>query len=311
MMKQKKQHRKKSFSSETFFGKIINFIKYHNAFNIVLILLFVFSATIFASEEVRDVIIGEKRETIQGIDNIEIVNKDLDSFDMNILIELVTEDEKNYYIKYSFLTIGIKDNAWQNIRKERTLTVSKESLKGKDLGLYVQKELLEIIENELIYLKEIQRAEIEKGRTETFVTTEYSGLVGLALNIKDKAFSNYDPIIKPIELVVDNSEKFETPLVESKPIQQQIIEELEVEEETSTGTEDIVIPEEETSTSTEDVVIPEEDETPTTTEDVIVPEEEGTTTSTEEIVEEPESDPEPEPESELEHDPDLEPESAA
>jgi hypothetical protein len=189
-------------TSKSFFGKVLNFVKYHNAFTIGIVLLFVFSATIFASEGVRDTVIGEKTETRQGTDNSVIINKNLDSFDPRITVVSVTQDEKNYYIEYNFNTVGIKENKWENIQKERILTISKEALRGKDLGLYVQKELSQVIDNELVYLKEVQKAEKEKGQTEILTTTEYTGLVGLALNIKDKTFSNYKPVIKPAEKIV-------------------------------------------------------------------------------------------------------------
>jgi len=62
------------------FQKIINFVKYHNAFTIGLALAFVFSGAIFASDTVREATIGKAIVEQQGIDNSAILAADLDSF---------------------------------------------------------------------------------------------------------------------------------------------------------------------------------------------------------------------------------------
>ncbi|NCO25225.1 hypothetical protein GW901_01695, partial [Candidatus Parcubacteria bacterium] len=62
-----------------------------------------------------------------------------------------------------YQTLAIKDNIWQPVVREQTLTVSKAALGGKDLGLYVQEELSEVANYELSYLKEIQTIERERG----------------------------------------------------------------------------------------------------------------------------------------------------
>jgi hypothetical protein len=177
--------------------KIIHFIKYHNAFTIGLALLFVFSGVIFASEDAREAALGKKVVTQGGIDNSWILAADLDNFDFQMTVQGVKEDVKNYYVDYSYRTLGIQGNAWREVLEEDTLSVSKEAIGGRDLGLYVQEELGEIIDSQLAYLREVQELEENKGQTFVQETTEYTGLIGLVLNPQTKTLPGYEPVVKP------------------------------------------------------------------------------------------------------------------
>ena len=175
--------------------KIINFVKYHNGFTIGLILVFVFSGAIFASEDVRDAVIGEEIITETGVDNSYLLLAALDNFDVNLTIDNVLEDEKNYYIYYSFNTIAVQDNVWQPIIKSEKFTVNKEVLGKRDLGLYLAEELGEAANSEIVYLKKSQETEIEKGKTLIVKTLEYTGLIGLVLDTETKVLPGYEPVI--------------------------------------------------------------------------------------------------------------------
>lgn len=194
------------------YQKIINFVKYHNAFTIGLILAFVFSGAIFASEDLRDAVIGETIVTQSGVDNSALLAADLDNFDFGMTITGVSEDPEpsssasygagpqNYYVDYTYQTLAIKDNVWQVISRQATLTVSKVALADQDLGLYVAEELGEIVDSELAYLKEVQQKEKEKGQTFVQETTKYTGLIGLVLNPVTKELPGYEPVVKPSEI---------------------------------------------------------------------------------------------------------------
>lgn len=181
------------------FNKIIHFIKYHNAFTIGLVLVVVISGSAMASEGVRNAVIGGETIERQGIDNTIILSADIDNFDFQMRIEGVTEDEKDYYVAYSYNTMAIQDNIWQTVVKEGILTVSKSALAGGDLGLYVSEELGEIIDNQLAYLQEVQTIEGQKGKTLAYETTKYNGLIGLVLNSKTKVLPGYEPVVRPPE----------------------------------------------------------------------------------------------------------------
>lgn len=177
------------------YKKIIDFIKYHNAFTIGLVLVFVFSSVIFASEDVRDAVLGEEIITETGVDNSYLLLAKLDDFEVNLTIDNVLEDEKSYYIDYSFNTIAVRDNVWQPVIKSEKFTVNKEGLGKRDLGLYLAEELGEVANSELSYLKEAQKTETERGETLIVKTTEYTGLVGLILDTETKVLSGYEPVI--------------------------------------------------------------------------------------------------------------------
>jgi len=178
--------------------RLINFVKYNNAFVIGLVLVLFGGGAIFAaSPDARSAVVGKEIVTMQGVDNSRIINADLENFDFQMKIDNVTEDAVNYYVDYSFRTIGIEGNEWQTITRNLQMTVAKDALAGQDLGLYVQVQLANIAQNELAYLELAQTAEKEKGLTQIVRTTEYTGLIGLVLDVKNAVLPGYDPVVKP------------------------------------------------------------------------------------------------------------------
>ena len=198
--------------------KVLNFIKYNNAFTIIFVICFFSFGISFAeSQEVRDSIYSSK-ETVVSIDNSLVVLADLDNFNFNLRINSVSDDEKNYYATYSYQTLMIEDSIWQNRQIEKTLTVSKEALGGKDLGLYLAQELGDNISYELSYLKRVKALEKEKGQSQKVVTVEYSGLVGKLLDPKEKVIEGYNPVIpEVIEKVPATAESRPESVIVSTP----------------------------------------------------------------------------------------------
>ena len=181
--------------NENMVQKLINFIKYHNAFTIILGVVFLgFGASYAASPAVRESVYSSK-ETVVSVDNGLVVSTDLDNFNFNLRINSITEDEISYYVVYSYQTLTIEDNAWQNTEMNKTLTVKKEALDGKDLGLYVAEELKENVNSERFYLKRVQKIEKEKGESHKIVSVEYSGLIGKLLNPKEEVIEGYIPVV--------------------------------------------------------------------------------------------------------------------
>ena len=180
-------------------NKIIHFIKYHNAFAIGISLVLVLTFSAMASEDVRDALIGEKIETWQGMDNSQLLAADLDNFDLQMQIINVAEDENKYYVTYQYRTLAVKDNVWQPVVEQPTLTVYKDALGESDLGLYVAEKLSEVADYVLNFLKEVQTAEKEKGLTKLATSVEYTGLIGLVLDIKEKVLPGYQPVVQAPE----------------------------------------------------------------------------------------------------------------
>lgn len=209
--------------------KIINFVKFHNAVSIGISLILVLSFSAIASEDVRDAVLGGKIVTEQGIDNSALLAADLANFDLAMKIINVTEDSEpannsennkigNYYIDYEYKTMGIQDDIWKPILRRKQMTISKAALQGRDLGLYVAEELGEIADNEIAYLKEVQKNEQEKGQTFIQETTKYTGLIGLVLDNKTKELPGYEPVIKPPEPAASTPAETESPTISPTPI---------------------------------------------------------------------------------------------
>jgi hypothetical protein len=252
--------------------KIINFIKYNNAFTIILGVCFLGSGVTFAySTTVRDAVYSSS-EIVTSVDNGLIISTNLDNFDFMLKINSITEDGKNYYAVYSYQTLMIEDGAWKVKNVEKTLTVNKEALDGKDLGLYASKELGDNINYELSYLKRVQKLEREKGESQKVVTTEYNGLIGKLLDPKEQVIEGYNPVI-PEEVTSEVSAP-----VELKPEPEVIPPTPEV------ITEPVV----DTTPTPEIVPEPEATSTPATTTPEVIPEPVVDTTPTPEIVPEPE-----------------------
>jgi len=185
------------------FQRLTNFIKYHNAFPIALSVILLSSGAVFAaSPEARDVIISEET-TVRSVDNSYIVGINLQTHDPQLQIISIEDDGASYYVGYSYNTVTITDYVWKGFRTNKTLTVPKEVLGKRDLGLYVAEEVNEILSREQEYLNEVQVIEKNKGVTKKVATTEYSGLVGKMLSSKDEEFEGYVPII-PEEKIVAN-----------------------------------------------------------------------------------------------------------
>ncbi|MDO8482481.1 MAG: hypothetical protein Q7S86_01520 [bacterium] len=176
----------------------IHFVKYNNTFVIILGLLFL-STGAFASEKVRDAVIGQRIEEKSGVDNSAILATDLDSFKQNIAIKDVTESEENYFVTYDFNTMDIADNSWKPINKAGSFKVSKASLGGADLGLYVQKQLAEVMDSQTVYLKKVQERELSLGRTQITETVTYTGLKGLVFDSETNKLEGYEPVVKTVE----------------------------------------------------------------------------------------------------------------
>ena len=182
--------------------KIAQFIKYNSLVVAVIAIAFVAVASAMADENTRNKIIGEEIVEKSGVDNTVLLAADLENFDMEMQITGVAEDppeveDGNYYIDYQYKTLAIKDSVWREVLITKQMTVSKRSLEGRDLGLYVMEELGEIIDYQLAYLKEVQENETDKGVTVVLETTEYTGLIGLVLDTKTKELPGYEPVVQP------------------------------------------------------------------------------------------------------------------
>ena len=108
---------------------IVSFIKYNNATVLILLAIFILSAGVMAaSPEKTGNIIGHKTNRIEGIDTSRLCSADLseNGLAMDFTIKQIQEDEKYYYVDYTFIDLDIVNNVWQNVLKEKTRKVSKK-----------------------------------------------------------------------------------------------------------------------------------------------------------------------------------------
>lgn len=208
------------------FRKFLHFVQYHNAVNwLFLVLAFVGAGTVFAAtdEGIREAVaeqLVQKTETVVEIDNSAIVNADLDNFDARLQILEVQEDDFAYYAEYQFVTLAIDDGHWGEIEKTDKITIDKESLGERDLGLFLAEELGELTAQELRYLQEVQIAERKKGSKKKKVAIEYSGLIGKLLDTKEETFDDYEPVIEEPEKIVEVTQADEVEIQEEIKIEE-------------------------------------------------------------------------------------------
>ena len=174
--------------------KIIQFIKYNNAFVIILGLIFASAGGVFANEKSREAIVGKTIVTRIGMDNTRIISADLNNFDIGLKIKSVKEDDKFYYVNFDYNAIDAKDGVWQTVKKEKNINVSKARLGDSDLGLYLAEELKQLTEREMAYMKEVQEIEKNKGAQKQVESVEYTGLKGLVFNDETKEIAGYNPV---------------------------------------------------------------------------------------------------------------------
>lgn len=175
--------------------QFFEFLSYHNAVPIAFGVLFLGSGAAFAaSPEAREAVFSAT-ESVVSIDNTRIVGVDVETLSLEIGITDVQEDDDNYYVTYTLATIDLVDYVWQDVIYEEIMTVNKQVLRGRDLGLYVTKELAEVRESERVRLFETQKIEQESGVSQKVVATAYSGLIGQFLDEEAEVLPGYAPVI--------------------------------------------------------------------------------------------------------------------
>ncbi|MCX6738613.1 MAG: hypothetical protein NT098_00995, partial [Candidatus Parcubacteria bacterium] len=197
---------------------IIHFIKYNNFFTLAVAITLIGTGSAFAaSPELRqtadNALVG-KTETVSAVDNTALLNLDANAFNPQITITATTEDTDSYYISYSFHTFEVSNGAWGNTEKTGNLAIPKNALGSVTLREYAEKQLREVAQKEIAFLKEAKASEEKKGEQKTTVVVAYTGLLGLII----------DPVEKQSEsLVIDTPVAFSAPLVETFVVPQETV----------------------------------------------------------------------------------------
>lgn len=172
-------------------NKTLDFIKYNNATVIILALVLILGGGALAAGPEA---IGQKETFIQGVDNAALLGADLTAFNMDFKIEKIEQDEKYYYVSYSFLDLVLAENAWQYRLSAKTQKISKKI--QQDIGAYMVKFLAKHYEARVRELKLEKNLAAAQGEQKRVEVIEYSGLVGRTLNLAAAVFPGYEPVVK-------------------------------------------------------------------------------------------------------------------
>ncbi|HYF10039.1 MAG TPA: immunoglobulin-like domain-containing protein [Candidatus Paceibacterota bacterium] len=175
------------------FKRLLHFVQYNNALPIALSAIFLsVSGAFAASPDAREAVYSAEAR-VRSVDNTYLASLDPATRDFKLLIVSIKEDEEKYYVEYSFNTVDIKEYVWQEIPVTKMMTVSKKELLGGDLGIFVAKELAQLLDAQRTYLAEAKKIALKEGVTQKVVTVEYSGLVGKFLSPTEETFAGYTP----------------------------------------------------------------------------------------------------------------------
>lgn len=175
--------------------KILNFIKYNNAAILILLVIFVFGGSVFATETGQE-ILGEKRTYIEGIDNTLLMDADLNNLDMDFKIEKIEETPEYYFITYTYIDLAPINNSWQYLLREKEKKVSK--INNIDLGEYLSEELSEEYKQRISELKQEQIKFLSDGEELRVEVVQYTGLIGKTLDLTAKIFPGYEATKKTV-----------------------------------------------------------------------------------------------------------------
>jgi hypothetical protein len=179
-----------------FLFRIKQFLKYNNAATLLVLFLFISGASVFAAPQGRQAL-GAPNSRVEGVDNTYFLSVNLEKFKANYRIEKIEADDEFYYVLYTYNDLVITNGVWQEMAIEKTRKITKKNL-DKDLGLYLAGQLSEENAARIAELKQAQDLAKARGPERRVKVTEYSGLIGKALNVAGE-FTGYEPV-KKVEL---------------------------------------------------------------------------------------------------------------
>ena len=158
----------------------------------VLILLgfFLVGSSVFAATDTGQQVIGTKQVSYEGVDNTLLLSADLAKLDMDFKISSIKEDEKYYFVTYTFINLEPVNKAWQYQLREKARKVSKRE--RLDLGTYLAEQLKQEYDERIKELKAEQDKAKEQGKSEVVEVQSYSGLIGKTLEVASAVFPGYE-----------------------------------------------------------------------------------------------------------------------
>lgn len=167
---------------------ILDFIKYNNAFPVILFVTLLGTGAAFAaSPELREsVFLPEATpvEAPQKADATKLLSADVERYDAAFRIDALREDTRAYYITYSYQTFEVTGNVWQETRKTKQLEVTKDVLAKRDLKEYLSLQIQQVLAQEKEYLREAKR--LASGATDQEDSSAYASLVGQNIDLSSE-----------------------------------------------------------------------------------------------------------------------------
>lgn len=161
--------------------KLLDFIKYNNAFPLIVSVVLLGTGAAFASSpEFRQAVFAPA-DTDQPIvpkktDTKQLVAEDIAHFDLKLRIDAITEDTAAYHAAYSYQTLAVEAGEWRSVRKTGKMDVPKQLLGKRDFGTYLAEQIGQVIDREVAYLREAQAS--VRVAAAPKASSRYAGLVG-------------------------------------------------------------------------------------------------------------------------------------
>lgn len=161
--------------------KILDFIKYNNAFPLIVSVVLLCTGAAFASSpELRQAVFAPADTGApilpKKTDTKQLVAEDMKHFDLGLRIDAITEDVEAYHAVYAYQTLAVAGGAWQPVRKTGKMDIPKKLLGKRDLGTYLAEQIGQVIDREVAYLREAQAA--VRVAAAPAASSRYAGLVG-------------------------------------------------------------------------------------------------------------------------------------
>lgn len=169
---------------------LLDFIKYNNAFPIVLSVVILGTGAAFAaSPELRQSVFAPSAGdsapvTPKKTDVAKLLSADIGDFDLALRIDAVTEDATSYHAAYSYTTLEISGGAWKEVRKNGKMDIPKALLGKRDLKAYLIEQIGQVIDREIAYLSEAQATIRTKVAPEK--SREYASLSGTEVDAETR-----------------------------------------------------------------------------------------------------------------------------
>ena len=174
---------------------IIDFIKYNNAFPVILAVVLLGTGAAFAaSPKLREAVLSVDTAVMQPFspppiaDTSVLSKENFSSYDISVRIDMLKETTDAFAVKYSYNTYDIVEGVWQETRKTRHMDVSKALLGKRKLTDYLSEQIGQVVQRELAYLDEVQRMASGENTKKQRIS-KYAGLVGKELTIGDDMIS--------------------------------------------------------------------------------------------------------------------------